>query len=117
MKPLRLLSAVLALGLLLGCGSGEAGPATEERPPVHVTYTPDPTAMPSDLIEAMAEPSPEPDGPLKGARLYGFASYGEHFYSAILTCRLLPTEGFLGYRIESTEMCPVRNDPAVTFAQ
>ena len=71
MKPLRLLSAVLALGLLLGCGSGEAGPATEERPPVHVTYTPDPTAMPSELIEAMAEPSPEPDGPLKGARLYG----------------------------------------------
>lgn len=51
--------------------------------------------------------------------LYGFASYGELFYSAVLTCRIRPTEGFLGYRIESTELCPVMtvtDDSGVTFA-
>ena len=61
MKSTRLLCAVLALGLLFGCGSGEARPATEERPPVHVTYTPDPTSIPAELIEAIAEASPAPD--------------------------------------------------------
>lgn len=58
---------------------------------------------------------PESDGTVC---LYGFASYGEQFYSAILVCRVRPTEGFLGWRIESVEMCPVTAvtaDSAITF--
>lgn len=235
MKPLHLFCVVLAMCLLCGCGSGETRPAAENRPQVHVTYTPDPTTVPATLIEdqtrsfddllligylyekiqrdeawlsdpeeweslcqtrildalyyfhedslppyltgegiyddelhdtvivsqteldaffqsVLGRPSlvrdrvhwdedfwpdllpgqvplpptdysgwaeteraiTEPDGTVC---LYGRVGWSEAAYSVI--CRLRPVEGFLGYRIESTEICPVMNvtdDPAVTFA-
>ena len=55
----------------------------------------------------------EPDGTL---RIYGCAGWSEVSY--IVVCRVRPTEGFLGYRIESTEITPVyriSNDFPVTF--
>lgn len=55
MKSLRLFCAMLALGLLFGCGSGEARPAAENRPQVNVTYTPDPTAMPGKIELELTE--------------------------------------------------------------
>ena len=48
--------------------------------------------------------------------LYGRAGWSEAAYSVI--CRVRPTEGFLGYRIESTELYNAKdttNDPAITF--
>lgn len=49
--------------------------------------------------------------------LYGQAGWSEAAVSLI--CRVRPAEGFLGYRIESTEICPMENamdDLAITFA-
>ena len=52
----------------------------------------------------------EPDGALY---LYGQAGWSEAAYS--VTCRIRPTQDFLGWRIESTEMCPVMNGSSATF--
>ena len=57
MRSMRLFCVILALCLLIGCGGGEGRTAAEDRPPVHVTYTPDPTTVPAELIEAIVEPA------------------------------------------------------------
>ncbi len=69
MKPIRVFCVLLCMCLLFGCGSPNAHPAAEDKPPVHVTYTPDPTAAPSELIAAMAAPTASPD-PKAAALLY-----------------------------------------------
>ena len=71
MKPLRLFCIILAFSVLFGCGSPNARPAAEDKPPVHVTYTPDPTAAPSELIEAVTEASSASGEPHSAGRLYG----------------------------------------------
>lgn len=64
MNPTRLYCGLLCLFLLFGCGFGCGRPGTEDRPPVHVTYTPDPTAAPRELLvsapELTAAPTPDP---------------------------------------------------------
>ena len=70
MRSPRAFCILLVLVLLLGGGAGCVRTAREEHPPVHVTYTPDPTADPAELIEAMAEASPLPDESRKTERLY-----------------------------------------------
>lgn len=64
MNPTRLFCGFLCLFLLFGCGFGCGRPGTEDRPPVHVTYTPDPTAAPRELLvsapELTAAPTPDP---------------------------------------------------------
>ena len=71
MKPARLFCILLCLCLLMGCGGDMARPAAEDHPPVHVTYTPDPTAIPAELLESLPDPvgTPAPD-PKEGALLY-----------------------------------------------
>ena len=44
MKTIRLFCILLCLCLLMGCGGDTAQPSAEDHPPVHVTYTPNPTA-------------------------------------------------------------------------
>ena len=69
MRPLRLFCIILALCLIFGCGSGKARLSAEDRPSVHVTYTPDPTTAPAKLIEIMIDPTASPD-PKAEALLY-----------------------------------------------
>lgn len=61
MRSTRAFCILLVLALLLGGGAGCDRTAREEHPPVHVTYTPDPTAIPAELIEAIAAPAVSPD--------------------------------------------------------
>ena len=51
MRSIRIFCILLCLCLLFGCGSGETRPAAADRPPVHVTYTPDPTTAPELELE------------------------------------------------------------------
>ena len=55
MRSTRAFCILLVLILLLGDGAGCVRTVREEHPPVHVTYTPDPTAIPAELIEAIEE--------------------------------------------------------------
>ena len=57
----------------------------------------------------------KPDG---SVWLYGYVGGEDGFYHAMLICHLSPVEGFMGYRVESTEVYPVENvtnDSTVTF--
>ena len=71
MKSIRVFSILLCLCLLMGCGGDMARPTAEDHPPVHVTYTPDPTAVPAELLESLPDPvgTPAPD-PKEAALLY-----------------------------------------------
>ena len=55
MRPVRPFCILLCLCLLLGGWSGCAPASTEDRPTVHVTYTPDPTTLLSEMIEAVVD--------------------------------------------------------------
>lgn len=92
MKSIRVFSILLCLCLLMGCGGDMARPTAEDHPSVHVTYTPDPTAIPEELLENLPYPTgtPAPD-PKEAALLYA----GERV-SLYRACR----DGALGIYIE-----------------
>ncbi len=71
MRPIRVFSILLCLCLLMGCSGDMARPTAEDHPPVHVNYTPDPTAIPAELLESIPDPigTPAPD-PKEAALLY-----------------------------------------------
>lgn len=60
MRLIRVSCILLCLCLLTACAPAAPRSAAADRLPVHVTYTPDPTLVPAELIEAIVAPAGTP---------------------------------------------------------